>query len=63
VQNINPNTILISAGIDSQYDHPPGVVIQVYQNLADHLWATAVEVPRAGLAAWADAGLADRSGF
>jgi beta-lactamase superfamily II metal-dependent hydrolase len=40
VQNINPNTILISAGIDSQYDHPHGVVIQVYQNLADHLWAT-----------------------
>ena len=40
VANVAPNTILISAGVDSQYDHPHGAAILVYQALANHVWAT-----------------------
>jgi beta-lactamase superfamily II metal-dependent hydrolase len=40
LQHISPNTILISAGIESQYKHPHGAAIQVYQSFAKHIWAT-----------------------
>ncbi|MGO9685898.1 MAG: ComEC/Rec2 family competence protein [Steroidobacteraceae bacterium] len=40
VANVGPNTILISAGVESQYDHPHGAAILVYQALAKHVWAT-----------------------
>lgn len=38
--NINPNTVLVSAGVESQYDHPHGASIQAYQAVAEHVWAT-----------------------
>jgi beta-lactamase superfamily II metal-dependent hydrolase len=38
--NINPDTVLISAGVGSQYDHPHGAAIQVYQTIAKHVWTT-----------------------
>jgi beta-lactamase superfamily II metal-dependent hydrolase len=38
--NISPNTVLVSAGVDSQYDHPHGASIQAYQAVAEHVWAT-----------------------
>ena len=38
--DISPNTVLVSAGIDSQYDHPHGASILAYQAVADHVWAT-----------------------
>lgn len=40
VLNVNPNTVLISAGVDSQFDHPRGAAILAYQALARHIWAT-----------------------
>ena len=38
--NISPNTVLVSAGVESQYDHPHGQSIQDYQAVAEHVWAT-----------------------
>jgi len=38
--NIGPNTVLVSAGVDSQYDHPHGPSLLAYQAVADHIWAT-----------------------
>ena len=38
--NVNPNTVLISAGVDNQFDHPRGAAVQVYQSVARHVWAT-----------------------
>ena len=38
--NISPNTVLISAGCESQYDHPHGASILAYQRVAQHVWAT-----------------------
>ena len=38
--NVGPNTVLISAGVDSQYDHPHGAAILMYQLVAKHVWAT-----------------------
>jgi beta-lactamase superfamily II metal-dependent hydrolase len=40
VMNVSPNTVLISAGIGSQYAHPHGAAIRVYQAIAKHVWAT-----------------------
>ncbi len=40
LHNIDPNTVLISAGVGSQYDHPHGLAIQMYQAVAHHVWAT-----------------------
>jgi beta-lactamase superfamily II metal-dependent hydrolase len=37
---ISPNTVLVSAGVDSQYDHPHGASISAYQAVAQHVWAT-----------------------
>lgn len=38
--NINPNTVLISAGVDSQYDHPHGAAVRAYRSVADHVFMT-----------------------
>jgi len=38
--NISPDTVLVSAGVDSQYDHPHGQSILAYQAVANHVWAT-----------------------
>lgn len=38
--DVSPNTVLISAGIDSQFDHPRGAAILAYQGVATHVWAT-----------------------
>lgn len=38
--DISPNTVLVSAGVESQYDHPHGASIQAYQAVAEHVWAT-----------------------
>lgn len=38
--DISPNTVLVSAGVDSQYDHPHGASISAYQAVAQHVWAT-----------------------
>jgi len=37
---VSPNTILISAGVDSQFDHPSGAAIKAYQGVAQHVWTT-----------------------
>ncbi len=37
---INPNTVLISAGIDSEYGHPDGVAVKAYQAVAKHVLST-----------------------
>ena len=38
--SVSPNTVLISAGVDSQFDHPRGTAVQAYQSVAKHVWAT-----------------------
>lgn len=38
--DISPNTVLISAGVDSQYDHPHGAAVRAYQKVAEHVFAT-----------------------
>lgn len=38
--NVSPNTVLISAGVDSQFDHPRGAALLAYQKVAKHVWAT-----------------------
>jgi beta-lactamase superfamily II metal-dependent hydrolase len=37
---INPDTVLISAGIDNSYGHPDGVAVHAYQKVAAHVFAT-----------------------
>jgi beta-lactamase superfamily II metal-dependent hydrolase len=41
--HISPNTVLISAGVDSQYGHPNSQAIGAYQLVAKHVFATNVE--------------------
>jgi competence protein ComEC len=38
--SVSPNTVLISAGVDSQFDHPRGAAVRAYQSVARHVWAT-----------------------
>jgi beta-lactamase superfamily II metal-dependent hydrolase len=38
--SVNPNTVLISAGVDSQFDHPRGAALLAYQKIAKHVWST-----------------------
>jgi competence protein ComEC len=40
---VNPNTVLISAGVDNAYGHPYGSAIKVYQQVAKHVFSTNVE--------------------
>jgi beta-lactamase superfamily II metal-dependent hydrolase len=38
--DVNPNTVLISAGVDSQYDHPDPRAVHAYGLVAKHVFAT-----------------------
>jgi beta-lactamase superfamily II metal-dependent hydrolase len=38
--DISPNTVLISAGVDSQYDHPSPAAVAAYSKVAKHVYAT-----------------------
>jgi beta-lactamase superfamily II metal-dependent hydrolase len=40
---VNPNTLLISAGVDNSYGHPYGVAVQAYQQVAKHVFCTIAE--------------------
>lgn len=40
---VNPNTVLISAGVDNSYGHPYGVAVQAYQQVAKHVLCTIAE--------------------
>lgn len=40
---VNPNTVLISAGVDNSYGHPYGVAVQAYQEVAKHVFCTIAE--------------------
>lgn len=40
---VNPNTILISAGVENSYGHPYGVAVQAYQQVAKHVFCTIAE--------------------
>jgi beta-lactamase superfamily II metal-dependent hydrolase len=40
---VSPNTVLISAGVDSQYDHPHTQAVKAYARVAKHVFATNVE--------------------
>jgi len=40
---VNPNTVLISAGVDNSYGHPYGVAVQAYQQVAQHVFCTIAE--------------------
>jgi beta-lactamase superfamily II metal-dependent hydrolase len=45
--DISPNTVLISAGVDSQYDHPSPAAVAAYAKVAKHVYATnAGDVPQ-----------------
>jgi beta-lactamase superfamily II metal-dependent hydrolase len=37
---VSPHTVLISAGVDSCYGHPDSVAVQVYQRVAEQVFAT-----------------------
>jgi len=41
--NIAPHTVLISAGVDSQYGHPHPQAVQVYKKVAKHVFSTNME--------------------
>lgn len=43
LQLIDPDTILISAGVDNQYDHPDSQTIRVYERLCRQVFATNIE--------------------
>lgn len=38
--SVNPNTVLISAGIENSYGHPDSVAVNAYQRVAKHVYAT-----------------------
>ena len=38
--DVSPDTVLISAGVDSQFGHPHGAAVRAYQAVAKHVWAT-----------------------
>ncbi len=41
--NIAPHTVLISAGVDSQYGHPHPQAVKVYKGVAKHVFSTNME--------------------
>lgn len=40
---VNPNTVLISAGVDNSYGHPDGSAVKVYASVAKHVFSTTAE--------------------
>ncbi len=38
--DVSPNTVLISAGVDSQYEHPDPAAVAAYQRVARHVFST-----------------------
>lgn len=38
--DVSPNTVLISAGVDSQFDHPSPAAVAAYSRVAKHVFAT-----------------------
>jgi beta-lactamase superfamily II metal-dependent hydrolase len=40
---VQPNTVLISAGVDNQFGHPDPQAVRAYQHVAKHVYATNVE--------------------
>jgi beta-lactamase superfamily II metal-dependent hydrolase len=40
---VNPNTVLISAGVDNSYGHPDGSAVKVYGKVAKHVFSTTAE--------------------
>jgi beta-lactamase superfamily II metal-dependent hydrolase len=38
--NINPHTVLISAGVDNQYEHPDPVAVATYKRVAKKVYST-----------------------
>lgn len=38
--DVSPNTVLISAGVDSQFDHPSPAAVAAYNRVAKHVYAT-----------------------
>src|SRR5262249_8049168 len=38
--SVNPNTVLISAGVENEYGHPDSVAVSAYQQVAKHVFAT-----------------------
>jgi competence protein ComEC len=41
--HIDPHTVLISAGVDSQYGHPDAAAVKVYQRVAKYVYSTNME--------------------
>jgi beta-lactamase superfamily II metal-dependent hydrolase len=41
--SVNPNTVLISAGVENSYGHPDSVAVNAYQKVAKHVFATNAE--------------------
>ena len=41
--NIDPHTVLISAGVDSQYGHPHSQALRVYGQVARRIFSTSME--------------------
>ncbi len=41
--NIAPHTVLISAGVDSQYSHPHPQAVRVYKEVAKYVYSTNME--------------------
>lgn len=40
IKMINPNTVLISAGVDNQYDHPDSEALELFMNYAKNCYST-----------------------
>ena len=40
LKNVNPDTVLISAGVNNQFNHPHGAAVSAYAAVANHVWAT-----------------------
>ena len=40
---VDPNTVLISAGVDNQYGHPDPQAVAIYSKVAEHVFQTNIE--------------------
>lgn len=43
VMLVDPNTVLISAGVDNQYGHPDSQAVAIYNKVAEHVFQTNIE--------------------